>query len=372
MYGRACTAALLGASLVSLAAGRASAADGWSSDAMVPSERGSRWFFAESLDLRGHGRMALGAVGTYSYRSVAIRNADGNVVASPVRNQAVLHTGASFIFHDTVRLSFDVPLQLVGDGHAAVLDGVRYAPASDEVAVGDVRLAADVRLFGRHREGLSAALGLQLFVPSGSPASFTGDGEPHARPRFMIAYDKEVVLLALTSGVHLRGRDESYAGGHIGTEAFVALAGGVMVARRRISLGPELLATTVVSAGSAFGARTTPVEALLSARWEVLTKVRLGTGIGGGLTHAYGAPLFRALLSLEWTPDDPQPPPPKVDKDAPPDRDGDGVPDAEDACGFVPGEKSAFPDRNGCPPAPALAPAPAPALAPAPSDEATP
>jgi OOP family OmpA-OmpF porin len=350
MHRGACAAVLLGASLVSLAPGRASAADGWSSDALIPSERGSRWFFAESLDLRGHGRMALGAVGTYSYRSVAIRDAAGNVVASPVRNQAVLHTGASFIFLDRVRLSFDVPLQLVADGHAAVLDGVRYAPAADEAAVGDVRLATDVRLFGRHREGLTSAVGVQLFVPSGSPASFTGDGEPHVRPRFMIAYDKEVILLALTTGVHLRGRDESYAGGHIGSEMFAGVAGGVMLAHRRISIGPELLATTVMSAGSAFGARTTPVEALLGGRWEVVTKVRLGMGIGGGLTHAYGAPLFRALLSLEWTPDDPQPPPPKVDKVAPPDRDGDGVPDVDDACGFIPGEKSAFPERNGCPP----------------------
>jgi len=79
---------------VSLRATPASAADGWSSDALIPSERGSRWFYAESLDLRGHGRMALGAVGSYSYRSVAIRDGDGNVIASPVRNQAVLHTGA--------------------------------------------------------------------------------------------------------------------------------------------------------------------------------------------------------------------------------------------------------------------------------------
>ncbi len=358
-FAAASFAAFTAFSAVSLRAAPASAVEGWSSDALIPSERGSRWFYAESLDLRGHGRMALGAVGSYSFRSVAIRDCDGNVVASPVRNQTVLHTGASFIFHDTIRLAFDVPLQLAADGRAATIDGVRYAPASDETAVGDVRLAGDVRLFGRHREGWSAALGLQLFVPSGSPASFTGDGEPHVRPRFMLAYDKEIVLLAFTGGMHLRGRDESYAGGHIGSEAFAAIAGGVMLAHRRISIGPELFATTVVSAGEAFGARTTPVEALLSSRIEVLTKIRLGVGAGGGLTHAYGAPVFRGLLSLEWTPDDPLPPPPKVDKNAPPDRDGDGVPDADDACGFIPGDRSPFPARNGCPAAQPVEPAPA-------------
>jgi len=34
----------------------------------------------------------------------------------------------------------------------------------------------------------------------------------------------------------------------------------------------------------------------------------------------------------------------------PPDRDGDGIPDAEDACPDTPGVKSADPKKNGCPP----------------------
>jgi hypothetical protein len=364
---RACpfAAAVVAASAIAaLRAGSAAAEDGWSADALIPAERGSRWFYVESLDLRGHGRMALGAVGTYSYRSVAVRDDGGRVIASPVRNQAVLHTGASFVFRDQIRLGFDVPLQIVADGNTAVVGGARHAPAADEAAVGDVRLAADVRLFGRHAEGLTGALGLQLFVPAGAPASFTGDGEPHVRPRLMVAYESPSLALAAIGGVHLRGRDEAWAGGHIGSEVFVGVAGGVLLAHKRISIGPELVATTVVSAGSAFETRTTPIEALLGTRWEVLPKVRAALGGGLGITHAYGAPVFRALFALEWVPDDPLPPPSPPDKVAPPDRDGDGVPDADDACGFVPGVKSAFPERNGCPAAevvPEAAPVPVPA-----------
>ncbi|MDB4939164.1 MAG: Outer rane lipoprotein omp16 precursor [Labilithrix sp.] len=352
MRARPLAAAFVTASVLLLVApGTAAADDGWAADAFVPAERGSRWFYVESLDLRGHGRMALGAMGTYAYRPVAVRDDRGRVIASPVRNQAVLHTGASFVFRDRIRLGFDVPLQIVADGRAAVVDGVTYAPAADETAVGDVRLACDVRLFGRHAEGLTGAIGLQLFVPSGSPASFTGDGEPHVRPRFMLAYERTSIALAATTGVHLRGRDEPWAGGQIGSEVFVGIAGGVLLAHKRISIGPELVATTVVSAGSAFQTKTTPVEALLSTRWEVLPKIRVGIGAGVGLTHAYGAPVARGLFALEWVPDDPQPPPPPAsEKATPPDRDGDGVPDADDACGFVPGERSEFPERNGCPP----------------------
>jgi OmpA-OmpF porin, OOP family len=42
----------------------------------------------------------------------------------------------------------------------------------------------------------------------------------------------------------------------------------------------------------------------------------------------------------------PPPPPP------PPDRDGDGVPDADDACPDTPGEHTTDPKTNGCPPPP--------------------
>ncbi|HXX70416.1 MAG TPA: OmpA family protein [Polyangiaceae bacterium] len=45
------------------------------------------------------------------------------------------------------------------------------------------------------------------------------------------------------------------------------------------------------------------------------------------------------------------PPPPPAPPAAPPDRDNDGVPDAEDACPDVPGIRTDDPKTNGCPPA---------------------
>jgi len=335
---------------------------GWAADGFVPAERGSRWFMVESLDLRGDGRMALGEVASYSYRTVAIRDANGDVQTSIVRNQLRLHTGASFVFLDRIRLGFDVPLQVLADGRASTVDGVVHPPAHDEAAVGDVRLSGDVRLFGMHGDGWTGAIGGQLFVPSGAAASFTGDEQPHLRSRFMVAFERGSWAFATMAGAHLRGRDEAYAGGRIGSELFVSVAGGLVLARGRIVVGPELQASTVVSAGAALRTRTTPVEALVGTRWEVLPHVRLGAALGGGLTSSFGAPQARALLSVEWTPDNPAPLPTKEDeKTSPPDRDGDGVPDADDACGFVPGSPSPFPERNGCPDVDRATPAPTPA-----------
>jgi OOP family OmpA-OmpF porin len=47
----------------------------------------------------------------------------------------------------------------------------------------------------------------------------------------------------------------------------------------------------------------------------------------------------------------PPPPPPPAPPPPPPDRDGDGIPDAEDACPDVPGVHTDDPKTNGCPPA---------------------
>lgn len=48
----------------------------------------------------------------------------------------------------------------------------------------------------------------------------------------------------------------------------------------------------------------------------------------------------------------PEPPPPLLEPTPPPaDRDGDGVPDADDACPDIPGVRTGDPKTNGCPPA---------------------
>jgi outer membrane protein OmpA-like peptidoglycan-associated protein len=61
-----------------------------------------------------------------------------------------------------------------------------------------------------------------------------------------------------------------------------------------------------------------------------------------------GAPLFRALASIEWAPayrggDH------RGDDRRAADEDHDGVPDAYDACPDQPGRRSADPRKNGCP-----------------------
>lgn len=323
-------------------------AQGYAHNVFQPSERGSRWFHLESLDIEGRGRMALGLVTDYSYRSlVDYRGSDGAVVGSIVRNQLLVHPGATFTFADRVRIGVSVPLQLFVDGGdgKAVLNGVTYT-SPEEVAIGDVRMGVDVRLLGTRGDALQAAIGTQLFVPSGSPSAYTGDGEPRVLPRLLVAGESGHVAYAARLGILVRGRDEAFGDGRIGTEAQAGVSAGFVTTDRKLLVGPELYGSTVVSKGAAFEARTTPVEALLGARWSITDEARLGVGAGVGLTRGYGAAVARGLLSLEWVPGDARE---AAETKKTEDRDGDGVPDAEDACGFVPGPKSTDAARSGCP-----------------------
>ena len=59
----------------------------------------------------------------------------------------------------------------------------------------------------------------------------------------------------------------------------------------------------------------TPLEAILGSHVMLVKGMRFGAGAGAGLTRGLGAPQFRAVLNLEYSPpiDEPLPP---TDKDA--------------------------------------------------------
>lgn len=334
---------------IALAFAPSASAQGYAVGTFQPSERGSHWFSQESLDLRGNGRLALGVVGDYAYRPLVNHNGDGSVAQSIVRNQMYAHFGASFYFYDRLRLAVNVPLQVVSEGRRGVLGGQVFEPPSDAAAVGDLRIGADVRILGRYGDAFTLAAGAQLFAPSGSPAAFSGDGEPRIAPRVLVAGQKKFITYAAKIGTTLRGRDEAFGAGRIGSDVFVGGAVGYLGMNGKLVVGPEIYASTVVSKGAAFKETTTPVDLLLGAHYDVVSGLRAGAGAGVGLTRGYGSPEARALLALEWVPGEPEREKPAAEDTA--DRDGDTIPDCVDACSYVAGPKSDDPAKNGCPPA---------------------
>ena len=313
-----------------------------------PAERGSDWFSADSLDLRGHGRLMLGATGDFGQKPLVLYDHNGDELKSIIEHQLFVHVGGSLVLWDRLRLGVNLPILAYQAGEGGTVGGVRFEAATG-AAVGDLRLGADVRLLGTYRSPISLAAGVAVFAPTGNQDAFTGDGKVRVLPRLLLGGDIGNLVYAAKLGVLYRANDAGFNGAPTGTEAVGSAAIGYGSDDGKLVLGPEVFGSTVVTSGKAFlKKRETPFELLFGAHYKVTDDVRLGAGFGPGLTRGLGAPQFRGLLSLEWAPE-PKKEPLVLPPAPPKDRDKDGILDRDDACPDVPGVEQEDPKKNGCP-----------------------
>ncbi len=340
-----------------------------------PSEKGSDWFENESLDYRSNLRPAFGVIADYARNPIVVRNADGSSAGSIIQDQLYLHVGVSFALWERLRVGAELPLELAESGSNPVAASGSYQ-SPNGAAVGDLRLGADFRLYGEYEAPFRAAIGAQLYLPTGSQAHDTSTGDVRFLPRVLVAGDVDVFTYALRFGYQVNPSNNYLVGHPVGDEFSMGAAVGLRFLDRALTVGPEISSYTLVS--NAFHTVSSPSEILLGAHWridDVMVGVGAGTAFNSG--DAVGAPAFRAIAGLEWHPSvAAPPPPPDRDQDGipdqfdacpetpgpyseenrvngcPPDRDHDGIPDDVDACPDVPGVKSDDPKKNGCPPPP--------------------
>jgi OmpA-OmpF porin, OOP family len=331
---------LISAALLGLLSAPASAQEsgGFALDRFEPSERGSEWFSQDSLDLRGHLRPAIGLVADYGYKPLVVYDADDNEVQPLVEHQLFLHAGASLVLWERLRVAANLPFSPFVRGNDS-LAGTTQLTVDEGVSLGDVRLSADVRLFGQHRGPITGAVGARVWLPTGSRGAFSGDGKVRVSPHLAIAGELALFAYAARVGFNYRAQDGRFSGSEIGSELTFGVSAGLRVAKGRLLIGPELYGSTVVE-GGLFRQRGTPLEGVFGAHYTIARMIRVGAGVGAGFTQGYGAPEVRALASVEWAPQMPEPPP---------DRDGDGILDRVDACPDEPGIASDDPKKNGCP-----------------------
>ena len=326
--------------VISFSASEAGAQEtGFALDRFEPSERGSQFFTADTLDFRGDLRPALGVVMDYGYKPLVAYDLNGDERSAIVRHQLFTHVGGGLVLAERFRFAVNLPVALYQDGETTVMNG-RSFRAAEKPAFGDVRLAADARIVGEYGDAFTLAGGVRAWLPTGSKTQFTSDGSTRIAPQVMAAGDIGPLTYAARIALVYRGRDDAYAGSPLGSELQGNAGLGLKALNSKLVIGPEIYATSVFTDDqSFFKTRGTPAEWLFGAHYDVLSDVRVGAGVGGGLTRGYGAPQLRALLSLEYVP--------AYEK---PDRDRDGILDGEDACPDVPGVRDPDPKKNGCPP----------------------
>jgi outer membrane protein OmpA-like peptidoglycan-associated protein len=328
-----CTLALL--ALATLPMPVAAQSRGFGINRFDAAERGSDWFVGESLDLRGHGRGALGLVGDYAYKPLVLYNLDGSERTRVVEHQLYLHIGGAINLWNRLRLAANVPIAAWTDGETARFGATTITPQTG-TSLGDIRLGADLRLVGEYLGPAQLALGVQVYLPTGDRESFTGDGKLRVMPRLLLAGDIGPFAYSARVALDYRAQDEAVAGVAVGSELFFAATSGIWLAKRRILIGPELSGSTVLAKDATFKRATTPFELLFGIHFRP-RDWRFGVAAGPGLTRGLGAPEVRVLALVEWAPS------------IMPDRDGDKIFDDDDACPDQPGPRSADPRLNGCP-----------------------
>lgn len=314
----------------------ASTAEGFAINRFNPSERGSEWFAAESLDMRGHLRPSIGLTLDWAHKPLVIYAPDSTERTVLIENQVFAHIGASLVLWDRLRLGASMPLALTQSGESGAADG--FIVASPEGGgLGDLRLGADVRLYGAYSDPLTFALGAQVFAPTGSREKFTGDEAIRVLPRALAAGSYGMFTYAATLGVQYRSLDEGFVGKKTGTEVVGSVSAGVRLLDGSLVLGPELFGSAVVASSLEASKPTkAPVELVLGGHYTV-GPMRLGAGVGPGLTRGIGEPTLRVLGSAEYV------------ASADIDTDGDKILDKVDACVTVPGVPHKEPKKHGCP-----------------------
>lgn len=329
-------------------------AEGFAINRFEPSERGSEWFVTESLDFRGHGRPAMGVVLDGAYRPLVFRDDDGSTTAL-VERQISAHFGGSIVFWERLRLAGSLPVLLSQAGESAVIDGVTY-PEPQNTAAGDLRLAADVRLFGEYRDAFSLAVGARAWLPTGDRNAYTGDEALRLGGHVLAAGEIEHWVYAARVGATYRGLEESFANSPIGTDLSFALSAGRRFLDDALVIGPEIFGSTVLVDGGFFDREATPLDLILGGHYTA-GPWRFGAGAGPGLTRGIGSPAFRGMLSVEYIPKveeaaAPLPVEPQKPCPEPADRDGDGILDEVDACPDQAGTPNSDPSQHGCVPPP--------------------
>jgi outer membrane protein OmpA-like peptidoglycan-associated protein len=320
---------------------------GFAVDQLQPSERGSEWFAADSLDLRGHMRSAIGLVASLAYRPLVLNNTLTKERRSIVRDQFVLHPGASLVIRDRLRLGLDIPVQFYADGRSINIGGISALPPANKFSLGDLRLSGDVRLHGTYGDPFTIAAGVMLLLPTGDRDSYAGDGVVRIVPQVMVAGDIKWFVYAARLGVGIRPRADRFTDTRIGSYVPLALAAGVRFLDKKMVIGPEFVTQAALTKGQFLSHDRTPLELLLGLHYTIAEQWRVGAGFGFGLSKTFRAPQHRGVLSVEWTPGvQKEEPPPPVAPAPPPDRDHDGVLDQDDECPDQAGD----PQYKGCPP----------------------
>jgi outer membrane protein OmpA-like peptidoglycan-associated protein len=316
-------------------------AQGVALDRFEPAPAGDRLFGVESPYVAGDATPHVAMIFDYGHNPYTLRHgpglADPNAVVS---EQLFLHLNASIAIAHRVNLSFSVPAAINQDGSDPTDGRTTYlSPHGSEF--GDIRLGVRIALYGHYDDPFQVAVAGTMWLPTGASNSYVSDGKVRGMPSVILGGRMPHLVWSFSTGVEIR--PFQYVGGDANTgipsgPGMQLGAGvGLVFADGKAQVGPEIKTSLLFKK---VDLKTTNAELILGAKYRIFDDFELGVAAGPGLTSGMGTPDVRVIGMAAFTP---------RMKPASQDRDGDMVPDAEDACPDVPAARDLNPAKPGCP-----------------------
>lgn len=268
-------------------------------DRFSPGEAGAGWFTADELSWRGHLGWVADVVTDEAYRPLVARSETGGADQPIVSTQLTTHLQGSLTIADRYRVSLSLPLVLIESGEGAVVGGTTYPTPG--AGVGDPRLGGTARLFTRGPVTGAAGLQLDVPLPLGS-RRYGHEASLRARPYFAVAGHRDWLAYAGRIGLAVHAPRDLSSELPLGTNVEIGGAAGARLWHRRILVGPELYAATMLDGDGPFARRSSPLELLLGAHYRHESGFGGGLGFGAGLSQATGTPPVRFVFSLSYAP----------------------------------------------------------------------
>lgn len=306
-----------------------------------PAPAGDRMFGVQSAYVAGHLVPHVMIMADYAHNPFVLRTVTTNRrVASVVGDQLFLRLDGGIALWNRLYINLDVPVALATNGDAASLGSGFAAP--NKATFGDLRLGARVNIFGDYHDPVALGIAGSIWFPTGAKDAFVSDGKVRGLPQVVLSgrvRDRFVYSAAV--GPEIRGSSSIVTGANtVGQGPMLrwgAGAGVLLLDSRHLQIGAEASGAVTFEDVQK---RTTNFELLADVRYRVIDDLEIGAGFGPGLTAGVGTPDFRGILMIAYSPEPKQ------------DRDGDGIPDREDACPDEKGVPDRDPSKHGCPPPP--------------------
>lgn len=330
-----------------------------------------------SPETRVYGSLALGYVlNPLRGSTVAIEPSIDEKIENLIQQQLMSYFSGGIEIGGRFAVGLSVPVAWLQSGGDVPIPGSRLPapnifPIDDGSALYDIALEGRVLLYNAAEQKLRVGLGGSVFIPSGT---FSRGGSDNVVTFYLYgALEKGFgpFTVAGSLGPHfrpLRGIDGTDSRLDVGNEIRLNAA-GFLDLTDRIRVGAELngmigFAENEAGESTFFEPPAMPFEWLGSGRllFGVERRTYARASVGTRFSNGYGAPDLRVMVSLgRWVLfDDLMPedtthvrftgerrgePPPQQDPDA----DGDGFPDAIDACPEQPEDGQEPYPGDGCP-----------------------